>query len=168
MEDRNMNDWYLSVCKALLIVGKLSFIISFGTSGATSYGAELSGYSSITLAIMLILLILFKNNKQNIMAILAFLWLLAVIGFILYSVITHKNQIINDHVPTYYSTFIEVSMILIIIQTLVIYSSVFTEKFKKNGIISPINIYSSYLLTSLTMICSIIIFIMLKYYITDG
>lgn len=164
-----MEDWYLSVCKALLIVGKISFIISFGTSGATSYGAELSGYSSITLAIMLILLILFKNhNKQNIMAILAFLWLLAVIGFILYSVITHKNQIINDHVPTYYSTFIEVSMILIIIQTLVIYSSVFTTKFKDNGIISPINIYSSYLLTSLTMMCSIIIFIMLKYYITDG
>jgi hypothetical protein len=161
-----MEDWYLSVCKALLIVGKLSFIISFGTSGETSYGAELSGYSSITLAIMLILLILFKY--KNIMAILAFLWLLAVIGFILFSVITHKNQIVNGHVPTYYSTFIEVSMILIIIQTLVIYSSIFTEKFKQNGIISPINIYSSYLLSSLTMMCSIIIYIMLKYYITDG
>ena len=161
-----MEDWYLSVCKALLIVGKISFIISFGTSGATSYGAELSGYSSITLAIMLILLMLFKY--KNLMAILAFLWLLAVIGFILYSVITHKNQIINDHVPTYYSTFIEVSMILIIIQTLVIYSSIFTDKFKQNGFISPINIYSSYLLSSLTMMCSIIIYIMLKYYTTDG
>ena len=161
-----MEDWYLSVCKALLIVGKLSFIISFGTSGATSYGAELSGYSSITLAIMLILLMLFKY--KNLMAILAFLWLLAIIGFILFSVITHKNQIVNGHVPTYYSTFIEVSMILIIIQTLVIYSSIFTDKFKQNGFISPINIYSSYLLSSLTMMCSIIIFIMLKYYITDG
>ena len=161
-----MEDWYLSVCKALLIVGKLSFIISFSTSGATSYGAELSGYSSITLAIMLILLMLFKY--KNIMAILAFLWLLAIIGFILFSVLTHKNQIINGHVPTYYSTFIEVSMILIIIQTLVIYSSIFTDKFKQNGFISPINIYSSYLLSSLTMICSIIIYIMLKYYITDG
>ena len=161
-----MEDWYLSVCKALLIVGKLSFIISFGTSGETSYGAELSGYSSITLAIMLILLMLFKY--KNIMAILAFLWLLAVIGFILFSVLTHKNQIINGHVPTYYSTFIEVSMILIIIQTLVIYSSIFTDKFKQNGFISPINIYSSYLLSSLTMMCSIIIYIMLKYYTTDG
>mgnify|MGYP005635921817 FL=1 len=161
-----MEDWYLSVCKALLIVGKISFIISFGTSAATSYGAELSGYSSITLAIMLILLMLFKY--KNIMAILAFLWLLAVIGFILFSVLTHKNQIINGHVPTYYSTFIEVSMILIVIQTLVIYSSIFTEKFKQSGFISPINIYSSYLLSSLTMMCSIIIYIMLKYYTTDG
>ncbi|MAD12815.1 MAG: hypothetical protein CMC04_08860 [Flavobacteriaceae bacterium] len=161
-----MEDWYLSVCKALLIVGKISFIISFGTSGETSYGAELSGYSSITLAIMLILLMLFKYN--NPMAILAFLWLLAIIGFILFSVLTHKNQIINGHVPTYYSTFIEVSMILIIIQTLVIYSSIFTAKFKQGGIISPINIYSSYLLSSLTMMCSIIIYIMLKYYTTDG
>ena len=161
-----MEDWYLSVCKALLIVGKISFIISFGTSGATSYGAELSGYSSITLAIMLILLMLFKY--KNLMAILAFLWLLAIIGFILFSVLTHKNQIINGHVPTYYSTFIEVSMILIIIQTLVIYSSIFTAKFRQNGIISPINIYSSYLLSSLTMMCSIIIYIMLKYYTTDG
>ena len=161
-----MEDWYLSVCKALLIVGKISFIISFGTSGATSYGAELSGYSSITLAIMLILLMLFKY--KNLMAILAFLWLLAIIGFILFSVLTHKNQIINGHVPTYYSTFIEVSMILIIIQTLVIYSSIFTDKFKQNGFISPINIYSSYLLSSLTMMCSIIIYIMLKYYTTDG
>ena len=161
-----MEEWYLSVCKALLIVGKISFIISFGTSGATSYGAELSGYSSITLAIMLILLMLFKY--KNIMAILAFLWLLAVIGFILFSVLTHKNQIINGHVPTYYSTFIEVSMILIVIQTLVIYSSIFTEKFKQSGFISPINIYSSYLLSSLTMMCSIIIYIMLKYYTTDG
>lgn len=161
-----MEDWYLSVCKALLIVGKISFIISFGTSGATSYGAEISGYSSITLAVMLILLMLFKY--KNFMAILSFLWLLAIIGFILFSVLTHKNQIINGHVPTYYSTFIEVSMILIVIQTLVIYSSIFTEKFKQSGFISPINIYSSYLLSSLTMICSIIIYIMLKYYITDG
>ena len=79
-----------------------------------------------------------------------------------------KNQIINGHVPTYYSTFIEVSMILIVIQTLVIYSSIFTEKFKQSGFISPINIYSSYLLSSLTMMCSIIIYIMLKYYTTDG
>ena len=161
-----MEDWYLSVCKALLIVGKISFIISFGTSGATSYGAELSGYSAITLAVMLILLMLFKY--KNPMAILSFLWLLAIIGFILFSVLTHKNQIINGHVPTYYSTFIEVSMILIVIQTLVIYSSIFTEKFKQSGFISPINIYSSYLLSSLTMMCSIIIYIMLKYYTTDG
>jgi hypothetical protein len=161
-----MNDWYASVFKGFMFASVISFIISLFTSGKTSYGAELSGYSTIILAIFLILLIMFQN--KSIVSSSCFILLLAVIGFIMYSVITYKDNIINDHVAPYFKTFTSISILLIMIQTYVMYSSIFNDNFDKTHTISKVNTYLLYLLSIITFICSLIIFIILKYYTTDG
>jgi NAD/NADP transhydrogenase beta subunit len=161
-----MNEWYSSVFKGFMFASIISFIISLFTSGKTSYGAELSGYSTIILAIFLILLIMFQN--KSIVSSSCFILLLAVIGFIMYSVIKYKDNIIDGHVAPYLKTFTTISILLIMIQTYVMYSSIFNEKFDKTHTISKVNTYLLYLLSIITFVCSLIIFVILRYYTTDG
>ena len=48
-----MNNWYSLVYKALIYVSVILFLISFGTSGNTTIGALISGYSALTLSILM-------------------------------------------------------------------------------------------------------------------
>lgn len=161
-----MKGWYSSVFKGFMIASVVSFIISFATSGKTSYGAELSGYSMNVLAIFLILLILFQKKSFTTSG--CFVLLLAVIGFIMYSIIMYKDNIINGHVAPYLKTYTSISTILIMIQTYIIYSSIFNDTFDKTSVISTVNIYLLCLLSVFTLACALIIFVILKYYTTDG
>ena len=92
--------WYSSVYKALIIGSVVSFLINFFSSGKTAYGSLISGYSTLTLGVMLILIILItkvleitKNDStiQIMLSILItlgpFLLMFAVIGFILYLIL---------------------------------------------------------------------------------
>ena len=56
-----MKNWYSSIYKSLIIASVLSFIIYFFTSGNVSLGALISGYSVLTLSIMMILYIILYN-----------------------------------------------------------------------------------------------------------
>jgi hypothetical protein len=161
-----MNEWYSSVFKGCMISSIVAFIISLFTSGKTSYGAELSGYSMNILAILLILLILFQ--KKAITASMCFVLLLAIIGFIMYSIIIYKDNIINDRVPSYLKTYTSVSVMLIMLQTYLIYASIFNSTFEKTNTIPPINMALLGLLGVFTFACSLIIFVILKYFTTDG
>jgi hypothetical protein len=53
--------WYSSIYSALIVSSSIAFIIGFVTKGSTSFGATLSAYSILILAIMMILTILFRN-----------------------------------------------------------------------------------------------------------
>ena len=59
-----MNNLYLSVYKALIYVSVILFLISFWTSGNTTIGALITGYSALTLSILMILILLL-NNVMN-------------------------------------------------------------------------------------------------------
>ena len=56
-----MKDWYNSIYKGFIIAGLVAFVVGFFTQGQTSLGAYISGYSVLTLGIMMILLILFNK-----------------------------------------------------------------------------------------------------------
>jgi hypothetical protein len=176
-----MKDWYASIYKGFLTAGLVAFIIGFFTQGNTALGAYISGYSVLTLGIMMILLILFNNilnTSQNmstfnlLYTILIttgpFLLMLGVISFILYLMITYKNNIINDHVSKGYYSFSSISVILLLIQLYIVYTNISTDKFETTGKISKVTSSIIYLLSVLSAICSIILFTILKYYTTDG
>jgi hypothetical protein len=176
-----MKDWYDSIYKGFMIAGLISFIIGFFTQGQTALGAYISGYSVLTLGIMMILLILFNNilnTSQNsttfnllytiLLTTGPFLLMLGVISFILYLMITYKNNIINDHVSKSYYSFSNISVILLFIQLYIVYTNITTDKFETTGKISKVTSSIIYLLSVLNAICSIILFTILKYYTTDG
>jgi len=176
-----MKDWYSSIYKALIMASVISFIISFFSSGEISLGASLAGYSVLILGIMMILIILFQNILKNnpnpslfqmIYSIFIgtgpFILILAVIGFILYLIISYKNLIIDEHVSKSYYTFSNIAIILLLLQLYIVYTNITTASFESTGKMSKLTSSLVYLLGVLTSMCSLILFTILKYYTTDG
>ena len=81
---------------------------------------------------------------------------------------TYKDNIINGHVSNNYSIFNNLSIVLLILQLSIIYTTINNESFKHSGTISKIIKSILYLLDLLIFICTIILFVILKYYTTDG
>jgi hypothetical protein len=176
-----MNDWYSGIYKAFIISAIISFIIGFFSEGNVSLGAYISGYCVLILGIMMILLILFNSimkitEGQSITQVLytilltagPFLFMLGVIAFILYLMITYKSIILDNHFSDDYNSFSNIIVILILIQLYIIYRNISTDIFESTGKISKVTSSILYLLGILSAISSIILFIILKYFTTDG
>jgi hypothetical protein len=176
-----MNSWYSSVYKALIYVSVILFFISFGTSGNTKIGALISGYSALTLSILMILIMLLNNVMNTIqgksifemittilMAAGPFLLMLAVIGFILYLIITYSKIIGEGNISSGYYTFSNISIILFLLQIYLLYGNMDTEKFKQTYKLSSITSSLLYLLGVITSMCALILYTILKYFTTDG
>ena len=143
--------WYSSVYKAFIIGSVVTFLISMFTKGETSYYSLVSGYSSLTMAILLILMILItkilevtktESIKTMIISIILalgpFLLMLAVIGFILYLIIYYKTPILENHVAQTYFTFSNITIILLLLQIYIVYNNISTKEFDTTGKISKI------------------------------
>jgi hypothetical protein len=173
--------WYSGVYKALIIGSVVSFLISFFSTGKMSYNSLISGYSTLTLGIMLILTILIskilevtKNDtaSQMFISILIslgpFLLMLAVIGFILYLIIFYKTPILDNQVSQSYYTFSNITIILLLIQIYIVYKNITTKEFDVSGKISKVTSSLIYLIGVLSSLSAMIIYIVLKYFRTDG
>jgi hypothetical protein len=173
--------WYSSVYKALIIGSVVSFLINFFSSGKTAYGSLISGYSTLTLGVMLILIILItkvleitKNDStiQIMLSILItlgpFLLMFAVIGFILYLILFYKEPILENQVSHNYYTFSNITVVLLLIQVYIVYQNITTKEFDISGKISKITSSLIYLIGVLTSISAMILYIILKYFRTDG
>jgi hypothetical protein len=173
--------WYSGVYKALIIGSVVSFLISFFSTGKMSYNSLISGYSTLTLGIMLILTILIskileitKNDttSQMLITILIslgpFLLMLTVIGFILYLIIFYKTPILDNHVSQSYYTFSNITIILLLIQIYIVYKNITTKEFDVSGKISKVTSSLIYLIGVLSSLSAMIIYIVLKYFRTDG
>lgn len=176
-----MSNWYNGIYKGFIIAGVISFIIAFFSQGEVSLGAYIAGYAVLILAIIMILIILLNNifrvtkDESTLKLILSiilttgpFLLMLGVIGFILYLMITYKNNIISGHVSSGYNSFSNIVSLLLFIQLYIVYTNISTETFESTGKISPLTSSIIYLLSVLSGICSVILFTILKYFTTDG
>lgn len=176
-----MKEWYPTIYKSLIYAGIIAFIIGSFTESETSLGAFISGYSVFILGIMMILVILFSNilkanQNQPIMRILTeifmvsgpFILILGVISFILFQLITYKDNIIAGHVAPGYNSFSNIIVMLLLIQFYLVNSNLNTEKFELTGKISKVSSSIIYLLGVLTGISSIILYTILNYFSTDG
>ena len=176
-----MKNWYSSIYKAFLIGSIISFIIYLASSGNTSLGALISGYSILIVTIMMILYIILYNilqTNQNasffqslfsiIFACGPFLLILFVIGFVLYLIIKFKNKILAGHVSSGYNTFSNIIIVLLLLQIYLIYNGINTDKFETTKMLSKITNSILYLYGVITAICSITLFIILNNFSADG
>lgn len=174
--------WYSGIYKALIIASVVSFLISIFSTGKTSYNSLISGYSSLTLGLMMILTIVItkimelnsgSTTKQLLMTILLslgpFLLMMFIIGFILYLIIFYKDPILENHVSNSYHTFSNITIILLLLQIFIVYSKILdTKEFEESGKISKTLSSLLYLLGVLSLYSTMIIYIVLKYFRTDG
>ena len=97
-----------------------------------------------------------------------FLIMLGVVGFVSYMLISYKNIIINDRVAPSYKAFNNITLLLLLLGMCIVMSNMSNEKFKSTGKLSLISSSLLYLLGLLEIISSLIIYVLLKYYTTDG
>jgi hypothetical protein len=165
-----------------MIASIISFIISILSSGDVSLGAEISGYSLLILSIIMITFIvitkyitIFKGQITSISSILSivfisgpFILIFAIIGFILYCLIYYKNRISNGQVSNDYYIFNLWCIIILLVQTFFLYNNLNTSDFELKGKMSSVSISILYLMSVILSIMSIILYVILKYYQTDG
>jgi hypothetical protein len=175
------NTLYSTIYKACILASMVSFVIGFFSPVNISLGSYIAGYSVLTLGIMMILIVLFSNilrvssndlSGSSITPILItsgpFLLILAVISFILYLLINYKNNINDGNVSPSYNLFSNIILLLLLVQNYLIYRNIGTDNFESYGKFSKVTTSLLYLIGILTAICSIILYIILKYYSTDG
>lgn len=176
-----MNDWYQSMYKGFIFASIIAFIIGFFSSGAVSLDSYIAGCVALILGIMLVMIILIMKTlttSQN-SGILESIYLtysplgpfflmLGVVAFILSLMIIYKTPIIEQKVSHSYYTFSNISIIILLFQIYIVYTNINTTNFEKTGKMSKVTSSIIYLLGILGMICSVILFNILKYFTTDG
>ncbi len=173
------NDFYTIIYKTCIITSIIAFFMYFFTSGNVSIYILTTSYGILIFGILMILLLLLNNVDQSITSYLQiilsilkisgpFLILFFIIGILLYLIINYKNVIIDGHVSNSYNIFNNLSIVLLILQLSIIYTSINNENFKKTGSLSKIITSLLYLLSLLISICLLILFVLLNYYNTDG
>lgn len=177
----NNRDWFSKVYEAFIISSIIAFIIAFFTNGQTALGAYISGYSILILALMMILLVLFNRILgapatetsyqiliRLIMTSSPFLIMLGIVIFLFYLIITYRERIIEKTISQSYFSFNNIALILLFIQLYTVYKILLDPQFQTTGKIPKVNSSLLLLLSTLIFICSTIIYIILKYYTTDG
>ena len=176
-----MTNWYSGIYKSLIIASVISFIIYYFSSGNVSLGALISGYSVLTLSIMMILYIVLFNllqvnqNQgffQTMLTMITscgpFLLMLFIIGFTLYSIIKYKNRILLGHVSNGYTIFSNITVLMILLQVYLVYNNINTDKFETTKKLSKITTSILYLYGVITAITSITLFTILNNFSADG
>ena len=176
-----MANWYSSIYKGCIYASLISFIIGFFSTSQVTLGAYIAGYSVLILSIMMILIVLFNSifktttNSSIIQQLYTILMssgplilMLGIICFVLYLLITYYSKISAGQVSSSYNSFSNIIVMLLFLQVYLIYINIDNTNFESSGKLSKITSGIMYLLGVLTIICSINLYIILKYYTTDG
>ena len=176
-----MKPWYESVYKGFLVAAIWIFIFSFGFTGETSFNAMITGYSLLLISISMIIIVLLynvaKTNEtltpiQSIFNVLMntgpYLCMLIIVCIIIYIFISNKSEIVSGHVSNGYFSFSNIALILFITQIYILYKAMETPKFQNEQKLPRIITGIIYFLDILEALCATILFIILKYYTTDG
>jgi len=176
-----MRDWFSKVYEAFIVSSIVAFIIAFFTDGQAALGAYISGYSILILALMMILLVLFNrimgasSNDSSfqilirlIMTSSPFLIMLGIVIFLFYMIITYQKRIIEKTVSPSYFSFNNIALFLLFIQLYTVYKILLDNQFQVTGKMSRLNSSLLLLFSTIIFMCSTIIYIILKYYTTDG
>jgi hypothetical protein len=173
--------WYSSIYKSLIIASIFCFLLSFFSTGEVAFGSVMTGYSTLTLGILMIMFILFtsilevtKNETtfqvfyEMFITTGPFLLMLTVIGVIMFCSIFYKDKILAGNVSQGYTTFSNITIFLLLFQIYILYTNISNKSFETTKKISKITSSTLYLFGVLTMISSLTLYSIVKYFSADG
>ena len=172
--------WDVYLWKSIIIAAMITFIIYMFTTGVNSLNASIAGYSLLIITILGILIQLIRtpvkegnSTLKTVINILIqtgpFFIILAIIGVMLYLLISNKNPIINNKVSPSFNTFSNITLFLILILIYFIYNNVMCDGVDcDSGKTGKMNNSIMYLLSILTIVSTGIVYTILTFYRTDG
>jgi hypothetical protein len=173
---------YIYAFYTFIYTSLILFIMSFFTSSYTYIGSIICADASLSVALIIIMVDILYNlfnktidrvSSQNMLfnvisSIGPFLFIFVILAFSVYYMVSFRERILNGQVSPSYMTFNNMSTILIIIQTLILFNAVTNKTYRQTGKISKITASLLYLVSLINTICLYTIFIVLNYYVTDG
>ncbi len=173
-----MSRWYSSIYKACVLASLVAFVIGGLSQKETSIGAYIAGYSVLTLGVMMVLIVMFNkalelpSNSAILYSIVMssgpFLCIFGIISFVLYLLITYYKKISAGLVAPGYNSFSNIINMLLMMQIYLVYTNISGTSFDTTGKLTRVTSAIMYLLSVLTIICALTLYIILKYYTTDG
>ena len=174
-----MNDWFSSIYKSFLIISPVILLIYLNYAGTTSVDALICGFVLLNFAILMILFRLGQRsiapNESTLKTLSSlisntgpFLLMFGVILFTIVCLSIYRTPIAEGHVSQGFNTFSNILIVLSFIQVYIIYTNINTEQFDKVGKLPTIISGIVYLFGVLSSICSLLLFVILRYYTTDG
>lgn len=176
-----MNNLYIYVYKSVLFVSLILLLLSFFLSGQVQIGSLIAGYSMLILSMLMITVILVVGSynivkdsgilstmKTILPMIGSPLFLLGILGFSLYLVITYYNIIVNERVSNSYYVFTYISTFLILLVSYLLYSNLNTPEFTKTGKLPSTQNAFAYLISLVALSSTMIVSTILRYFTTDG
>jgi hypothetical protein len=176
--------WDVYLWKAIIIAAVITFMICMFTTGVNSLNASIAGYSLLIITILGIMIQLIRkpitsqegtSTLKMVMNVLMltgpFFIVLAIIGFMLYLLISYKNPIINNEVSSSFNTFSNITLFFIFLLTYFIYNNVMCDGPQcgsDTGKIGKVSNSFLFLLSVFMMISTGIVYTILTFYRTDG
>jgi len=175
------SNFYIS----LIIVGIIILFVTIGSTSLDSLNGSIAGYALIGAGILVLLSLLFYNGNENkneeslttnsrwfIMSFLytagPFIVTISIISVILYLLGNYKDRIAKGHIAPGYVNFTNISVILILLQLLLFYCGTQKESFKQTSRLDRIYSGLLYFIGILNIVTVTTIWIILKYFSTDG
>lgn len=169
-------EWYTNIYKSFIFASILAFLIGFFSDTQVATDAYIAGYSTLLLAIVIIMTIvivnLYDKGGGTLLEILnaggPFILMMAVIAFLMYLIVKYRNNILNNRVSTGYFTFTNITVMLLLFQLYYIYTTITTKEFEQTRTIPKVTNGIIYLFAVLLTITSTILYTILTYFTTDG
>lgn len=170
-------NWKTSFINAFMFTGAILFLMALFTTGGLSLGGYISGYACFLISILVIITLMFNqflmnapNNEMtsNLMGSMIyasgpFLITAGLFSFMLYMVIFYMERIKTENVSPGFYTFNTIIVLLSFIQFYFLYTAS-NDKMRMSKVTTNI----MYLIGVFMGICAGIVYIILKYYSTDG
>lgn len=158
-------DTILNICLYAIAVGTITILISFftGPYNNGSVVGSMVGYSVITISLLFLVVVQANQNNSGLLSILLssgpFIVVIATTLYLLYLLGNYFNEIVEGRVSKSYSTFINLYLLMILVQLFV---------YLKNPKDTKTTKMLLYLLGVFNSIVVITLGVILAYFSTDG
>jgi hypothetical protein len=172
------NKWYTIIYNSLLIVGLIIVFATVGSNAASSLTGTIIGYSFIITGILLLVGFLLNNMSNlaganfsfisSLITIGPFVLLIGILVYMIYLLSYYFSQITAGHISSGYYTFMNIFIVLLVVEFYIFYNSIQDKAFKTSGTIGKVTGMILYLLELVSIVTVITLGIILKYFSTDG
>jgi len=172
------NKWYTIIYNSLLVVGLIIIFCTVGSNTASNLTGTIIGYSFIVTGSLLLIGYLLSNMNtmtgsnfsliSSLITVGPILLLIGILIYMIYLLSYYFSQITAGHISSGYYTFMNIFIVLLMVEFYIFYNSTQDKVFKTTGAIGKISGMILYLLELVSIVTVITLGIILRYFSTDG
>jgi len=156
------------ICNPIIVSGILLLFITLGSSSVNAIAGMITGYFFIVAGIVGYLIILLMNNASDFSLITALSIFIGMIACFLTMIMLYFSRISEGHVPAAYNSAKNIFLSLILLSNLIIYFGTRDATFYTSLTIPQKYILGLYFFMLFGFLTLYKLYIILRYFITDG